>query len=166
MKDEGGRVFIALGSNIEPRVAYLQSAVRLLRTIGEVVRISPVYETEPIGEISQAKFLNAVVEITTLLGPLECLQSLKSFEKEIGRKTRPRWHEREIDFDIIFYGDLIVHSPELTIPHPEIERRAFVLVPMADLDSKFVHPVSLMTIEDLLSRVDATGVHQTSIALA
>ncbi len=159
------RVFVALGSNLEPRAEYLRSAVRLLRTIGEVVRVSAVYETAPVGEVAQPDYLNAVVEIATLLEPMELLSTLKEFEVSLGRKERPRWHEREVDFDIVFYDHIVLVSPELTIPHPELHRRAFVLAPMADLDAKFVHPLLHETVEELLTATDATGLRQSSIEL-
>ncbi|MDP4199203.1 MAG: 2-amino-4-hydroxy-6-hydroxymethyldihydropteridine diphosphokinase [Bacteroidota bacterium] len=169
MRDEGielARVFIGLGSNIEPRSEHIESAVALLRSAGEVAKISPVYETEPIGEHLQPMYLNAVVELLTQEGPLELLAKLKSFEHKIGRKDRPRWHEREIDFDILFYEDLILNSADLMIPHPEISHRAFVLAPLADLDVNFVHPVLHRTIWELLKDVDCSGIHKTDIALA
>jgi 2-amino-4-hydroxy-6-hydroxymethyldihydropteridine diphosphokinase len=160
------RVFVALGSNIEPREEYLRAAVGALRTIGEVLAISSVYETLPLGGITQSNYLNAVVEVRTALGAKELLSSLKAFERQLGRLERPRWHEREIDFDIVFYDNLIINSPQLTIPHPEIQVRSFVLTPMADLDANFVHPVLKESIQELLLRVDSAGVHKTSIELS
>ena len=165
MSGVSNRVFIALGSNIEPREEFLRMAVQKLRTIGEVLCISPVYETSPVGEVAQPDFLNAVVEIQTTLDPLESLVSLKSFEASMGRKVRPRWHEREIDFDILFFNDIVLVSPALTIPHLEIPHRAFVLKPMSDLDANFVHPVLHRTIQELLSAVDFSGIRRTSIKL-
>src|ERR1044071_4681695 len=135
---ELARVFIGLGSNIEPREEYLRRAVLALMTIGEVVSVSPVYETTPVGGVAQARFLNAVVELLTPDGPLELLARLRGFEDELGRQVRPRWHEREIDFDILFFEDLVLSSATLTIPHPEIHNRAFVLEPMAKLDANFL----------------------------
>lgn len=160
------RVFVALGSNLEPREERLRSAVRLLRTIGEVARTSAVYETKPIGEVHQPDFLNAVAELHTDLEPAVLLATLKDFEQKLGRKERPRWHEREIDFDILFYNDIVLVSPELTIPHPEMHHRAFVLAPIADLDAKFVHPLLHETIQVLLEAADVSGLQKTSIELA
>ncbi len=163
---ELARVFIGLGSNIEPIEQHMRDAVKLLRSVGEVVRVSPVYETEPVGEHPQPMYLNAVVELLTQEGPLDLLQKLQGFEHGMGRKSRPRWHEREIDFDILFYEDLILESPELVIPHPEISRRAFVLAPLADLDANFVHSVLHKAVWELLKEVDTSGVRRTELELS
>jgi 2-amino-4-hydroxy-6-hydroxymethyldihydropteridine diphosphokinase len=159
------RVFIGLGSNIEPRLDYLKAAVHGLRTIGEIVHVSSVYETMPVGDIPQPHFLNAVAEMHTTLGPLELFTQLKALEKSVGRKERPRWHEREIDLDLLFYGDLVLESPNLTLPHPELSRRAFVLVPMNALDPNFIHPIWKKSISELLRAVDTSGVRATTLTL-
>ena len=163
---ELARVFIGLGSNLEPRAEYMQRALEKLTEIGDVVRVSSVYETEPVGGIAQPKFLNAVVELLTQSGPLDLLAHVRMFEYDLGRQLRPRWHEREIDFDILFYEDLVLDSPSLKIPHPEIARRAFVLEPVAELDANFVHPVLHKTVAELLKAVDRSGVRKTDIELA
>ncbi len=159
------RVFIGLGSNIEPRLEYLKIELNGLLAVGEIARISPVYETAPVGNIPQPHFLNAVIELQTAIGPLELFIHLKNLEKTVGRKERPRWHEREIDLDLLFYGDLILESATLTVPHAELHRRAFVLVPMRDLDPDFMHPVLKKSVAELLSNVDATGVNATTYTL-
>jgi 2-amino-4-hydroxy-6-hydroxymethyldihydropteridine diphosphokinase len=159
------RIFIGLGSNLEPRLDYLRAAVTRLQTIGNVIHKSSIYETAPMGDISQPDFLNAIVEIGSSLTPLELVTRLKSFEKEIGRKDRPRWHEREIDLDLLFYGDRVLQSTELTIPHPEIPRRAFVLVPMSELDPNFLHPVLNKSVSELLRDVDETTVRRSPLTL-
>ena len=82
--------------------------------------MSGVYETAPVGGVPQPDFFNAVVELRTQLGPLEFANRLKALETALGRTARPRWHEREIDLDLLFYDDLMMHSPELTIPHPKL----------------------------------------------
>ncbi|HWF43285.1 MAG TPA: 2-amino-4-hydroxy-6-hydroxymethyldihydropteridine diphosphokinase, partial [Candidatus Kapabacteria bacterium] len=98
---ELARVFISLGSNLEPRFEYLQAGLTALRTLGEVPKVSKIYETVPVGGVPQPEFLNAVVELDTTYGPLELLGAFKEIEKKLGRQQRPRWHEREIDFDIL-----------------------------------------------------------------
>ena len=162
---ELARVFIALGSNIEPRLDHLRSALDALRPLGEVVKVSSIYETAPVGGVPQPEYLNAVVELNTTRGPLDLLHALKAIEKNLGRQERPRWHEREIDFDILFYEDLVLDSPELTLPHPEIQHRAFVLAPMSDLDANFVHPVFHRTISELLRDADTSGIYKTDLQL-
>jgi 2-amino-4-hydroxy-6-hydroxymethyldihydropteridine diphosphokinase len=159
------RVFIGLGSNIEPRLEYLKTAVNGLRSIGEIAHISRVYETVPVGNVPQPHFLNAVIELLTTTGPLELFTNLKSLENTMGRKERPRWHEREIDLDLLFYGDLILESATLTVPHAELHRRAFVLVPMNDLDPNFMHPLLEKSVEQLFSDLDVTGVNATTYTL-
>src|SRR5665213_1564581 len=112
--------FIGLGSNIEPRLGYLQSAMNGLRTFGEIVKVSGVYETAPVGGVPQPDYLNAVVELRTALGPLELASRLKALERALGRTLRPRWHEREIDLDLLFYDDQVLNSTDLTVPHSDI----------------------------------------------
>jgi 2-amino-4-hydroxy-6-hydroxymethyldihydropteridine diphosphokinase len=155
---ELARVFVGLGSNIEPRLEHLKRAVQKLRTIAEVIKVSAVYETAPVGGVPQPHYLNAAVELLTQDGPLDLLAKLRGFELALGRKERPRWHEREIDFDILFYENLILDSEHLTIPHPEIAHRAFVLAPLADLDSNFMHPVLHKTVAELLLKIGSEGV--------
>ena len=159
------RVFIGLGSNIEPRLEYMRSAVSGLRAFGEIKSISSIYETAPVGGVPQSDYLNAVVEINSALEPLELVSHLKALEITIGRIDRPRWHEREIDLDILFYGDLVFESSTLTIPHPEVFRRAFVLVPMCELDANFQHPVLKKSVSELLLSVDAPSVMATNLKL-
>jgi 2-amino-4-hydroxy-6-hydroxymethyldihydropteridine diphosphokinase len=106
------------------------------------------------------------VKVVTPNGPIELLHELRSFELELGRKQRERWHEREIDFDILFFEDLMLQTGDLTIPHPGIPERAFVLVPMADLDRNFVHPVLKKTVGELLDGMDTSGVRKTDFTLA
>jgi 2-amino-4-hydroxy-6-hydroxymethyldihydropteridine diphosphokinase len=160
------QAFIGLGSNLEPRLSHLQTAVNQLRILGEVIRISQVYETAPVGKVEQPDFLNAAVELRTALSPLDLFHGLKEIEKTIGRQARPKWHEREIDLDLLFFDDLVLKSPELIVPHPEIPHRAFVLVPLADLNVKFVHPIFRRTITDLLTDIETAGVERTDLLLA
>lgn len=159
-------VYIGLGSNLEPRLDYMRSAVERIRAFGEDIQMSHVYETAPVGGIPQPDYLNAALRCNTSLGPLELFQELKKIEREVGRTVRPRWHEREIDLDLLFYEDLVLESTDLTVPHSEIARRGFVLKPLADLDANFVHPALHKTISDLLESVDLTGIHRTELELA
>jgi 2-amino-4-hydroxy-6-hydroxymethyldihydropteridine diphosphokinase len=158
--------YIGLGSNLEPRFEHLRDAVGVLKKRMEVHEISAVYETAPFGHLPQPDFLNAVVRVVTPNGPLELLRELREMEHQLGRQERPRWHEREIDFDILFFDDLILKSAELTIPHPGIAERAFVLVPLAEIAPRHVHPTLKETIEDLLKGIDASGVRKTELTLA
>jgi len=144
---------------------YLGTAVTGLNKIGDIARVSSVYETAPVGGIPQSDFLNAVVELQTAIQPMELVAELKSLEKMIGRNERPRWHEREIDLDILFYDNLVLQTATLILPHPELHKRAFVLVPMNELDPNFVHPLLKKNVAELLGNVDTTSVRATSLVL-
>jgi len=131
-----GRAFLGLGSNLGDRLANLQMAVRLLReTDGvEVVRSSRVYETEPVGPL-QPDFLNAVIEVWTPLEPRDLLQACLEVERTMGRVRTERWGPRVVDVDILTYDEEEIDEPGLTVPHPRMHERAFVLIPLLELDS-------------------------------
>ncbi len=152
-------VFIALGSNLGDRRANLAAAIHRLGDLGVVAQTSPVYETEPWGLREQPRFLNQVVELRTDLPPHALLRHLKAIEAAMGREGGgPRYGPRLIDLDILFYDDLVLTSYGLTIPHPRLHERAFVLVPLADLAADRVHPRLGLTVGELLARVDPSGV--------
>jgi 2-amino-4-hydroxy-6-hydroxymethyldihydropteridine diphosphokinase len=159
------QVFVGFGSNIGDRLAYLRSALGLLRGHPDVdvITVSSVYETEPIGP-QQLDFLNAVVEIETSLEPHELLRLFKDIERDVGRTPGERWGPREIDLDLLLYGRHITDEPELQIPHPEIANRAFVLVPLVEIapgaEVPGVGPASA-----LLARVGRAGVRLTDHGL-
>lgn len=152
------RLYLALGSNLGDRRANLQSALQALPPAVLVRRASPVYETPPWGLTEQPAFLNMVVEAETGLPPLDLLSHLKRLETQLGRLPAVRYGPRLIDIDILFYDDLVLDSPGLTIPHPRLHERAFVLVPLADLAPDLVHPRLGQTLRDLLAAVDASGI--------
>ncbi len=133
-------VLIALGSNLEPRQHYLQQAVQAIHQLGSVTQVAPLYETLPYGNTHQPRFFNSALALETTLSPHPLLQQLKAIEQQLGRRHRERWGPREIDLDIIFYGQLQLHTPELTIPHPDYRNRCFVLQPLADIAPTFVPP--------------------------
>jgi 2-amino-4-hydroxy-6-hydroxymethyldihydropteridine diphosphokinase len=152
-------IFIALGSNLGNRLSNLQSVVELLSPVMKIIAQSPVYETEPWGYTAQPCFLNQVIEAETRLNPHELLTYLKKVEVDLGRQPAVRYGPREIDLDILFYDHLIFYSPELTIPHPRLHERAFVLVPLADIAPNFIHPLYYQTVTELLSKLDMSGVN-------
>ena len=146
-------VYLSLGSNVGDRVAFIQHAVKLLQSDNNItlVRASTLYETEPWGKKDQNWFINAVIEVKTKLSPNELLTFCQNVEKQLGRVREgiPRWGERTIDIDILFYDDKIINTPELTIPHKHLHERAFTLVPLLELVPFFKHPVSGKTISEL-----------------
>ena len=146
------RAFLGVGSNLGGREKNLSRAKILLekRKGVKVAKVSPVYETEPVGGPPQGKYLNAVWEIETDLGAEELLKVLLQIESELGRKRRLRNEPRPIDLDILFYGSEVIRRPGLVIPHPRLHEREFVLRPLADLAPAFVHPELRKTVRRLL----------------
>jgi 2-amino-4-hydroxy-6-hydroxymethyldihydropteridine diphosphokinase len=136
------RVFIGLGSNVGERLKFLQRAVKGLRgTIGiEDIQLSSVYETEPVGPADQPWFLNAVASVATSLRPATLLDQTQALERALGRQTPYRWGPRTIDLDILLYGSMQIRTATLVIPHAELCRRAFVMIPLLELDPDIVLP--------------------------
>jgi 2-amino-4-hydroxy-6-hydroxymethyldihydropteridine diphosphokinase len=151
-------VTLALGSNLGDRLANLQAAVAALAPYVEVQQASQVYETAPWGITDQPCFLNQVVRGRTRLAPEALLGHLKAVEARLGRQKTIRYGPRLIDLDIIFYGSLVYVAPELTIPHPRLAERAFVLVPLAELAPELEHPLTRQTMRQMLAPLDVSGV--------
>jgi len=147
-------IYLALGTNLGNRAENLKNALAALPPNVRVQRESSIYETAPWGFEDQPKFLNMVVEAETELAPLDLLHTLKSLETNLGRTPTFRYGPRLIDLDILFYDDLILHTLELTIPHPRLHERAFVLIPLADIAPGFLHPVLQKTIQQLLENLN------------
>ena len=120
----------------------LERALQLLSHKIKLVLVSPIYDTAPVGNTRQERFLNLVCEAATTLKPIDLLAFVKEIEEDMGRQPGPPNSPRPIDIDILFYGDQIINMPELIIPHPRLTERAFVLVPLADIAPDFVHPVT------------------------
>ena len=146
-------VFLGLGSNKGDRDKYIDEAIERISEINgvEVTKKAPVYETEPWGVKDQEFFLNTVIQIETTL-PADTLHSeLKRIERELGRGSGEKWSEREIDIDLLFYGEDTIITENMKIPHHQIENRRFVLVPLADIAPEYVHPVLKKSISMLLA---------------
>lgn len=152
------RVFLSLGTNLEDRLKNLADAIKQLSSFAVIKKTSRIYETEPWGYADQPKFLNLATEVETNLDPIEMLSQLRIIEKAMGRKAAVRYGPRLIDLDILFYDDLVLETPELIIPHPRISERAFVLVPLAEIAPRLVHPKLGKTIKQLLQYINTSGV--------
>ena len=142
--------YIALGSNLGDREENLRNALKHLEANGvRVIKVSTFIETEPYGVTDQPGFVNAVCQVETELEPLELLRLLLKIELEMGRVRIRRWGERNIDLDLLLYEDACVVSEELTLPHPDMQNRDFVLLPLAEIAGEVVHPVFQKTIKEL-----------------
>ena len=148
-------VYVALGSNLGDRHAQLRAAVEALGSIEttEVVGVSPVYETDPVGPPPQGPDLNAVARLRTGLPPSALLARLLEIETGAGRVRRERNAARCLDLDLLFYGDCAIREPGLVVPHPRLHERAFVLEPLCDLAPEFVHPLLGVRVDALARRV-------------
>lgn len=147
------KAFIALGSNLGDRRGNIEKAIEELRDsrMVEVVKVSKLYETDPVGGPPQDKFLDGAAEIRTLLTPHELLVLLKLTEKKVGRMpSKIKWGPREIDLDILLYDDLTIDYPDLTIPHPQLHLRRFMMEPLSEIAPEVVHPVFKKTIKEIL----------------
>ncbi len=148
------RAYVSVGSNLGDRWGYLALAARELRAVPgiAVVRASRVYDTEPVGPAGQGRYLNAVLEVETTLPPRELLRTLLRVEETAHRKRAVRWSARTLDLDLLLYADLELRRPELTIPHPELRSRRFVLEPLAELCPDHVVPGNGATVAELCRR--------------
>jgi 2-amino-4-hydroxy-6-hydroxymethyldihydropteridine diphosphokinase len=146
------QVVLSLGGNLGDRKRYIETALKLVDyRIGGIEKCSQLYETEPWGTNHPEIFLNAAVVVKTDLEPLEILKAIKEIERELGRMPNDeRNSPRTIDIDILFYGNLILDSDLLIIPHPRITERNFVLIPVSEILPDLMHPVFKKTISELL----------------
>ena len=153
-------VYLALGSNLDNRLANLKQAVTALAPQMEVKAKSHVYETPPWGYEDQPRFLNQVIKAKTYLEPEPLLKHLKRLEVTLGRKTSFQNGPRLIDIDILFYDELILNTPSLVIPHPRLHERGFVLLPLMDIDPDLVHPVNKQSIREMVALSDIEGIEK------
>lgn len=145
------KVFIALGSNIGNLEENLNNALKELNTFGKVQKVSSFYKTKPQGFLNQADFLNGVCLFYTDLSPQDLLKKLKETEVKLGRKPNFKDGPRLIDLDIIYYDDIILNTPSLTIPHPRAHLRMFVMQGMLEIAPKFMHPILKKTTREIIA---------------
>jgi 2-amino-4-hydroxy-6-hydroxymethyldihydropteridine diphosphokinase len=146
--------YLSLGSNLGDRSQHLEAAIRLLhRPDLKILRRSSLYETEPQDLTTQPKFLNLILEIATTLFPRQLLSRIQKVEGRLGRRRLVDKGPRAIDVDIVLYGSAVMDTPALTIPHPRMQDRRFVLEPLAELLPDLRHPVTRETCRAMLSRV-------------
>ncbi len=147
--------YVGLGSNLNKRLGNLKKAISLIEQNSniELLKRSSVYRTEPVGPKDQPDFLNMALEVETTLSPLELLGFLQDVEQDMGRKRGAKWGPRNIDLDLLLYEDQVINSVELTLPHPQMHLRKFVLVPMVEIAKDRIHPVFKKTVAELLDEL-------------
>ncbi|MFM7840220.1 MAG: 2-amino-4-hydroxy-6-hydroxymethyldihydropteridine diphosphokinase [Chitinophagaceae bacterium] len=146
------QAYLLIGGNIGDRELALQTACQWIeKEAGRILQRSPLYHTEAWGKTDQPAFLNQCLQIKTLFQPLELLRILLAIEQKMGRQRTVKLAPRNIDIDILLFNDISIETPELTIPHPEMPRRRFVLTPLAEIAPERMHPVLRQSIKDLLS---------------
>jgi 2-amino-4-hydroxy-6-hydroxymethyldihydropteridine diphosphokinase len=151
--------YLGLGSNVADRAGMIARAAACLVSRGDIVlrRLSSLYLTRPWGRPEQDDFLNAVAEVETHLAPRELLARAKGIEESLGRRPGPRWGPREIDIDILLYGNEVLKEDDLVIPHPYLCERAFVLVPLAEIAPDLVHPETGVKVSAFMDTVEKGG---------
>ncbi|NLF45702.1 MAG: 2-amino-4-hydroxy-6-hydroxymethyldihydropteridine diphosphokinase [Syntrophomonadaceae bacterium] len=148
-------VYLSLGSNMGAKVTNIKNAVEAIGAIEgiEVIKTSSLYATEPWGKKDQEGFINAAVEIVTSLTPGQLLERLQEIEIKMGRQPSEKWGPRIIDIDILLFGDEVLESRKLTVPHPHMRNRLFVLIPLEEINSAIRFPDDGMDIKEVLARV-------------
>lgn len=156
-------VALSLGANIGDRLGTLRQALRLIEQLEGVsqLNVSHFYRTAPVGYTAQPDFINCAATLQTTLGPEQLLGLLRGIEERLGRQRRERWRQREIDIDILLFGQQVIDTPTLVIPHPEMSNRAFVLVPLAQVAPLLCHPLRNATVAQLLEQLqDRSGIER------
>jgi 2-amino-4-hydroxy-6-hydroxymethyldihydropteridine diphosphokinase len=157
------QVYLGLGSNLGDRAANLRLALAALPPAVRVERVSSLYDTAPLLVTDQPRFHNLVCVGRTALDPLELLREVKRIERWVGRRPGQRYGPRVLDIDVLFYDDLVLETPELTVPHPRLEERAFVLAPLAELAPYLRHPRLGLAISQLLQAVTDADVRRIGL---
>lgn len=151
--------YIGLGSNLGDRLRNIEGAVERLSSVGTVSAVSSLYETKPWGvEGYQPRYLNQVVAVSTMLDPLEIVTELLAIEFALGRARKEKNASRTLDLDLLLHGDTVLVASGVTVPHPRLHERAFVLVPLVEIAPELVHPVLQRTIAELAEQADRSGI--------
>jgi 2-amino-4-hydroxy-6-hydroxymethyldihydropteridine diphosphokinase len=150
------KAYVGIGSNLGEREQHVRAALDALAALPDtaLTRNASLYDTEPVGGPDQPDFLNTVAELETDLTPRQLFWNLMRIERQLGRVRTVRWGPRTIDLDLLLAGDWVIREPDLQVPHPELTRRSFVLVPLVELDPMLRHPVSGETLLQILSRLE------------
>jgi 2-amino-4-hydroxy-6-hydroxymethyldihydropteridine diphosphokinase len=148
-------VYLSLGSNVGDRQRHLREALSRLDSQGRILSLSSFYETEPVEFADQAWFLNCAAALETAQRPQELLANILGIEQDMGRRRTWEKGPRTIDIDILMLGDTVINTPDLTIPHPSMHERRFVLEPLAEIAPQALHPVSKKTVRQLLDELPA-----------
>ena len=146
------KAYLGLGSNIGNRELQLNEAIKILHANQgiQVTQVSHIYETEPVGYTNQPKFLNLCIEIETELNPQSLLKCCSATEQQLHRKREIRWGPRTLDVDILLFGDQIIEQDNLSVPHPRMKERSFVLIPLNDIATNQIEPISNKSIGQLV----------------
>lgn len=145
-------VYVSLGSNLGDMLQHLRKAIKKIEEVNKISikKVSSVYESEPVGYKNQRWFLNLVLEIQTSFDPFPLLEHLLAIEDKMGREREEKWGPRNIDIDLLLYDNRIVKSDRLTIPHPRMQERRFVLISLTQIAPKLLHPLLKKSVEELL----------------
>ena len=148
------KVFIALGSNIGDKISNIKKSIHEIKKYGKVVNYGDIYISKPYGFKNQQNFFNTAILFLTNLQPMDLIKKLSLIETKLKKNKKIENGPRKIDIDIIFYGKQNIANKKLTIPHPRAHLRDFVLRPIADIDSNFIHPTKKISIRNLISQLD------------
>lgn len=153
-------VYLSLGTNLGDRVAYLKKAVAKISSLEglNLVKESKIYETAPWGKLDQPNFLNICLKISTSLESGDLLKNLQKIELDLGRERKERWGPRTIDIDILLFGDIISQDPNLILPHPRMKERAFVLIPLLEIEPEL--KIIDDRVKDILEKLDSSEIKE------
>ena len=155
-------VYLALGSNLGDRLSNLKEAISSLSPQMDVKARSHIYETPPWGYENQSPFYNQVLKVRTYLKPEQLLKHLKRLEVALGRKASFQNGPRLIDMDILFYDDLVMNTPLITLPHPRLHERGFVLLPLMDIAPDLIHSIRQKSVQEMIASCDLSGIKQVA----